>query len=405
MKLLVALALTVCPAPFRAQDAGPSVLARVPFDTEGGLMFVDVEVAGDADEMERLRFLIDSGASGTVIEHQVADRLGLVMGAEHGRSPGSQRAEVTFRPIPRVEFRIGGHRFTSTSVIAAPIENVVRLLMGRAVHGILGHDFLVAHTLEVDHERHTLVLHDPRTYEYTGAGTALPITFRPDHANLPFTAVTIETETGDEVAVDMLVDSGGSLLATMGLSTPAIIDAVVPAGAPRLPVQGATGLANDAEGTMHRNFATRLRGARLGPFRLERPVTSLKLTGNEDLNLFGAALLRRFHVVFDYRRARLILEPNARFPEPVPVDRSGLFLVASEEDVSVRRVYFVSPGSPADEAGLRSDDLLLEIDGRAADAQSLHATRELFFERGTFALRVRRGDEVLDVSLATRDLL
>jgi len=135
------------------------------------------------------------------------------------------------------------------------------------------------------------------------------------------------------------------------------------------------------------------------------PTVGCDATTHVGHDLFGAEFLSRFHVVFDYKGSRLILEPNAAFAEPPLADRSGMLLVTSHDDLSVRRITFVSPNGPAPEAGLMQDDELLEIDGQPADAQSLHATRSLFCELGEFWLKVRRGDEVLTIDLRTRDLL
>ena len=52
----------------------------------------------------------------------------------------------------------------------------------------------------------------------------------------------------------------------------------------------------------------------------------------------GGTVLRRFKVIVDYPRQRVILEPNARLHDPFPADASGLVLTATgEEQDSVRQ--------------------------------------------------------------------
>ena len=170
-------------------------------------------------------------------------------------------------------------------------------------------------------------------------------------------------------------------------------------------MQGATGLANDATATMHELFATRVHRVHFGPYAIDRPTTSCKPHNYTGLDLFGAEVLRRFHVVFDYERERILLDPNTAFPAPTRADRGGMFLIASQTDASVRQVRFVTPGGPAEEAGIEAGDVLLSIDGEPADARSLHATRLLFFERGSFELVFERDGEERAVTLVTRDLL
>ena len=167
---------------------------------------------------------------------------------------------------------------------------------------------------------------------------------------------------------------------------------------------GATGLAESAKEMIRSSWGTRLHRFTIGPYALERPTVSCG--GRLGFALFGAEVLHRFDVVFDYRRDRLILEPNELYDAPQRSDASGMTLVADEDDLGARRVAFVSPGTPAAEAGIEVDDLLLAIDGEPADSRELHATRELFYRPGSsFELQLRRNGETFKVTLHCRELL
>ncbi|HEV2071653.1 MAG TPA: S1C family serine protease [Acidimicrobiales bacterium] len=64
-------------------------------------------------------------------------------------------------------------------------------------------------------------------------------------------------------------------------------------------------------------------------------------------------------------------------------------------------VRAVQPGSPAERAGLRQGDLIVAASGDAvASADALHAALDAVDEGGSLALRIVRGSEELDVTVA-----
>lgn len=120
----------------------------------------------------------------------------------------------------------------------------------------------------------------------------------------------------------------------------------------------------------------------------------------------GGAILRRFRVIFDYSRRRMILEPAAGFADPFDHDMSGLSLISDTPHFKTIKVLRVIDNSPAAEAGLKPDDLLVSIDGRPASGLRLAGIREMFRREGSdYQLEVRRGPESLQLRLKTRRLI
>src|SRR6185503_18942939 len=120
----------------------------------------------------------------------------------------------------------------------------------------------------------------------------------------------------------------------------------------------------------------------------------------------GGGILRRFKVIFDYSRQRVILEPNKHFNEPYEYDMSGISLFSDSPDFKRIRVLRILQNSPASEVGIKPDDLLVAIDGRPAPDIGLRDIREMFQNPGrTFALQIQRGNESLNFKLTTRRLI
>jgi hypothetical protein len=122
--------------------------------------------------------------------------------------------------------------------------------------------------------------------------------------------------------------------------------------------------------------------------------------------VIGGEILKRFKVVFDCSRNRLILEPNVHYTEPFEYDMSGIRLRAEGDDLRRFRISQVLQGSPAEEAGLHEGDLLDSIDGTPASGFSLDDIYQML-KRQTreYKMLVKRGNEILSVKITTRRLV
>lgn len=111
-------------------------------------------------------------------------------------------------------------------------------------------------------------------------------------------------------------------------------------------------------------------------------------------------MLRRFRVVFDYARRRLILEPGPGLLDRDENDMSGMSLVADGPDLKRVRVFSIAPNTPAARSKLKEGDLILTVDGRAIEQWNLdHLAKRFKQEGGSCDLIIRRDDKVRGVRL------
>ena len=82
---------------------------------------------------------------------------------------------------------------------------------------------------------------------------------------------------------------------------------------PTRKVKTGVGLGQPGEGVLGR--ASYLQ---LGSFRLEAPTAACCSGNPDDVRKIGTEVLRRFTVILDYTRNRMILEPNSHFKENFP---------------------------------------------------------------------------------------
>jgi hypothetical protein len=286
------------PPDYRFTD--PSGSARIPFADEGRHLFV----RGSLNGSEPLWLAIDTGASDSLLDAERAKALDLdlqgrqrVAGAG-GAEEGSYASGLTVE-LPGVVLE---RRTWSTAPLAAAT--------GHPVDGILGYDLFSRFVVEIDYAGRQVRLHEPGSYEYRGAGDSLPLALQD---NQPHVLARVMLPGQEPLEGEFVIDTGSGSSLMLSAS---FVDAHKAAEAVgktiRVSGQG-------VGGTLQLEVA-RLQAFELGRSRIDRPLVVLARTGEiagpGKAGNIGSGILRRFRVVFDYARQRMILEPNADFLRP-----------------------------------------------------------------------------------------
>lgn len=332
---LVALAALWLSVAFGAP--AQSLPLSVPFDLENNQVFVEVRVNGS----KPLWFIVDSGASGCVVDRAVARRLRIASrGAAQGTGAGKGSVDLSF--ADNVRYDLAGWELVAPTSYLIDLS-AQKALQGREVAGILGYDFFAQSVVEFDFEARVMTLRDPSApYEPPGAK---PLPFKLVKKT-PYVPIRVKIEGREPAEHDVLVDLGSG----------DGVDVDILASAPRtLEALGGVGLGQEFRMVMGRG-----EWAEIGPFRLAEPTGA---TGG--VQLIGLEVLRRFDLVFDYRRDRLLLAPNRFFAEPFQHDASGLALRWAP-DMKSFVVHDVQSPSPAAEIGLKAKERILAVNNRPA---------------------------------------
>jgi hypothetical protein len=362
-------------APLSASSAAPSL--SIPFEFRNNQIFLRAAVGrGPA-----MWFILDSGASGCVVDKAVARRLGLkTSGEARGTGAGKGTYPITF--AAGLVYRLPGVQLAVAKSYVIDLSGQTAL-QGRPVAGILGYDFFARYVVALDFETSVMTLSDPATFSYGGPGESLPFTLV---HNTPHIALRIKAGPGEAVERQVLVDSG---------SGDAVDDDTLGAAPAHLEVVGGVGL-----GQEFRTTIGRAEWAQLGSYRLSAPLGA---TGGTPL--IGLEVLRRFAVVFDYAHAQLFLAPNKDFAEPFAMDASGLDLRWTA-DLKRFAIHDVAKDTPAADAGLRSGDEIAAINGTAANLFRIDQVQSLLTKDGqSVRLDIRTARTTRTVTLALRKRL
>jgi hypothetical protein len=410
--MLVVVAFSLCATPLVAQRAkrrgvkssrktapkisfasGTSAL-DIPFELDANVIFVRASINDSAP----LSLIFDTGAGINVINASRAAGLRLSSGASvNARGTGGT---VTGMLAMGATVALPGVKAFDQRIAVLPLDTL-EPHVGRRVDGILGYDFIKEFVVEIDYEKSLMSFHDPRSYRYRGRGAIIPVGLR---GGTPFVTTTIDLTDADRVAGEFEIDTGSD--GALGIYDYFAKARGLRRRLPRLSApQKGMGVGGETS-----SVEARVKDFRLGRFPVKNPVVSLSEDDNEEGGarpkydgMIGTEVFRRFKVVIDYSRNRLILAPNRFFAEPYESDMSGIEIVAGGEDFRTFRVTRVEAGSPGAAAGLRAGDVLAGIDGRAAAEFTLDAITRLFTEDGReHTLTVRRGAEDVQTRIKLR---
>lgn len=279
-------------------------------------------------------------------------------------------------------------------------------LTGRRIYGDLGYSILKHFVVEFDYEGGTLTLYDPKRYQYSGKGTVFPATLEMGYD--PQIDGKLLVSTGVEIPVRLTLDTGAGGTVVSAPIVKAhnllkIVTAKVPnSGKPKV---------DGVDGLVFETTTARIDAIKLGDLVIDRPLVALSTDTDgpfamEDIGVnLGGNVLRRFKVIVDYLRNRVILEPNSHFRDPFPSDASGLVLEADGTQFKCILVRGVVEGSAADKAGVREGDVITAIDGESTDKYALWEIQDLLKASGeTKKLTIQRHERTMVMTLELHSL-
>jgi len=351
--------------------------AEVPFRSFHNLMLVDVAVNGG----EARPFILDTGASGTVVDVAAAE---IKPEAERGASTmRGTGGEVEADLVKLDSLALGNARLLGATVTRADLAPL-RQMVGADVAGILGYDFLRHFVVKVDYENSRVTFYEPASFA--------------DPEGVAF--IPAETDTGHPIVEMAVGGHRGRYVVDLGNPGPIIMEGtyvaehdLVGQAEAKLPalMKGAGGP------RATKAYVVRMDEVAIGPYEIAGPVVVLTadpeaaaLCGEGLVGNVGWEVMSRFTFYVDYPGDRLGLAPSARFDAPFDYDRTGLLLQYAGDHYVVEEVAATSPAA----AVLAPGDRVVAIDGKAAAEVSLAEWARLRCQPAGTALKltVERGD-------------
>jgi len=336
-----------------------SAAVEAPFEMHSGHLFVRVLLDGRGP----FRMLLDSGGANVLTTRTVQSLAG-------AGKPVPQSVDVRISSINGVE--LGGQRY-----VVADIDAFLERVEGLDdIAGIIGLEWFVRMPIRIDYAKGRLTFHDPAQFKGDRAGTRVPVAAR---GRLPQVRGSID---GVEGAFEIDTGSRASLTLLPAFATKnnlsgkmnAKIEAITGAGL-NGPVRSLLGRGKMLKlGTVDVPFPVVAI-----PLQAAGPMARADLAGN-----VGFGILRQFAVTYDLPNDAIYFERYINYGTPDIADRGGVWLELAADGFKV--VDVVAAG-PAAQAGLKTGDVIVEVNGRAWSELTLPVVRDIL--RGTPGVRVR----------------
>ena len=386
------------PGPANALQAGASLPVTIPFEVANRHIVVQARV----NDSRPLSFLLDTGASAAIIRIDTARELGLTLHGEV-RAGGAGPGTVAGQRVKGARWSlVGFDRFSQPVTLALPLT-LLPTGLGRPIDGIIGGEFIKQFVLELDYQARSIRLHDRKRFRYDSKGETVPIEFTPSGA--PVVAAMVTPLGGTPIRHRFMLDIGSGL--ALAIHSPFVAEHNLLGGGVR--TIRATGMAGAGGVSVGR--LGRVASLQIGSFRIENVIAlfsqdkvgafaNASLAGN-----IGAQIASRFRMILDYSRNRIMLEPAATFADPFDRAMAGMALRAEGADYRTYRVREVLEASPAADAGITAGDLIQSIDGTDAAALTLTAINEMLEKAVPREMTIRRGEQVITLTLTPRRLI
>jgi S1-C subfamily serine protease len=118
----------------------------------------------------------------------------------------------------------------------------------------------------------------------------------------------------------------------------------------------------------------------------------------------GNEILRRFRIVLDYSRRRMMFEPNTHLSDPIDAGMSGIEF--DPDDCGLSKIVKVEENSAADKAGIRAGDVIVAINGRPLSEFNSMQIEKLLAQHGAeHSLTLNRGGKTVVVKIKLSRLM
>ncbi len=330
---------------------------------------------------EEQLFVVDTGASCTIIDQAMESRL--------GKSTGTVDAadEVLGRKIPLAQYpaprlALGDVKLLTGDWVLVQDFTRLREVCGRPIMGILGMDCLRHYCLQLDFENRRVRFLDPSRLRGGELGTPFSLTV---DSGCPAVAGDLLGAAGGTTRIDTGNNASGSL------GTALFEEA----------------LAADKIVVEQENVASLSANQKRRTGRVKECVfggksyPGLILGEGQGGSTIGFGFLARFLVTFDFPEHVMYLKPR---PRTFPPDEKGMGGLSVLKKNGRPVVYSVDEDGPAAEAGIRPGDVILRLNDAEAAGLELWDLRRRFQSGDGDAVRVvlERDGQPRDVTVSLR---
>ena len=384
--------------------------SRINFKLINNLIIIPVEING-----VELSFLLDTGVSKPIIFNflNISDTLKLIDSETiYLRGIGDGNSVKAIKSKNNI-FKIGDALKLNQDIYEIFDSNLnFAPRLGVPVHGIIGFDVFKDLVVEINYTGKYIRLSNPDKYKYRKCKKC-EIFYLEFYNNKPYINVDVSVNKKN-IPIKLLIDSGGSDALWLFEDNSLGIELTNPFFEDFL----GYGLGGSVYGKRSTIDALILKSFVLENANVAYPenssIVSAKMNKDRNGTLAGN-ILKRFNVIIDYNNAKMSLKKNSHFKEKFSYNKSGIELAhdgvrlvkEKESTISTRNesdndksnsntkiildskykfslkpaysIVELRKDSPAYNAGLLMNDVILSINGKAAHEYTLQQIIHMFY--------------------------
>ncbi|MGY4383340.1 hypothetical protein ACVWYN_000359 [Pedobacter sp. UYP24] len=363
---------------------------RISFNLIKNLVIVPLYI----NDAGPFNFILDSGVSPMIITDPKIIVGMTLKNLRHTKINGLGKGpEIDALITSELSARIG--KSTIVNIPTAILEEDILGLsnyLGIKIQGLIGYYFFKSFIVNINYSTKTL-LFQLSSRKPKIKGEKIPIELI---NNKPYTTIETEIDGLGMLQAKVIVDNG----AGHAISLETYKDKPFP-----VPVQSFdANLGNGLSGPISGKIG-RIESLKIGSYTFKNVISSFPVYeeaaakaffSNRNGNL-GAELLSRFNITFDYENDAIYIIKNHNFKLPFDHDMSGLEIFA--DNTAKQRVFVVriEPGSPGEQAGIKTDDEILAINFVNTEKMNLDEITKLLRSQDgkTIFFTLNRNGEVI----------
>jgi hypothetical protein len=358
------------------------------FSTYNNLIFFKVKV----NNSKVLNFLLDTGASGCVINEKTSNDLHLNVDTGRNVSTGGGDVEASYAKNVTATI-LPNARLDSLTLAVIDLSGL-ESSTGEHVDGIIGYEAFEKWIVKIDYQVKKIFFLNKKGFRYKGSGEIINLEIED---NLPYTNVLLKCKNDKPINAQLLVDNGGASndLRLNTYFTEA--NNLLSLNKPTIPLT--YGAINVGKAT---GEVGRMKELIIGKITYKDPLINFSTTkqGEETdtsyAGILNAPFLKNFTCIFDYSNHKLILEKYKNINRQ-EFDMSGISLIASGDKLNIYVVRQILSNSPANKAGIIKGDTIFKINNRNASTYRLSEIRKIFSSRpaSTIVLSIKRANQIM----------
>lgn len=265
----------------------------IPFEYSGNEIFIKAKINSGPEQ----RFIVDTGASQSVIDKATAQSLGNRPVSTFSVTSGSKAVPLAYTKLSSLT--IGDITFSDIPVLVTDLSPI-----GEKPAGLIGANILRRFLVSIDFDEKKLILADPRKVTIPAGATTLPA--KPAFGG---TAMIVKAQLDDRSPINFLVDTGASFNnLPQVLAKPIFGGSIMPVGT-----------IYSIDGHPVSIGSLKVKSLKLGNIKLPGTVFTVAPDNNPTHNglftastmgILGNPVWSQFKTTVDYRNERLILEPQ-----------------------------------------------------------------------------------------------